>query len=99
MQKDHTLKIEHIENDIEILTFFDLTEKEQIGIKDNYDSIEDSSFFRYRNDLYDLNDFMRIEKNLDLKNWDGYHSDSFFSGTLVKYDYSGDSLTVAIYFS
>jgi hypothetical protein len=31
--------------------------------------------------------------------WDGYHSDSFFSGVLVKYSRCGDAVKVATYFS
>jgi hypothetical protein len=81
----------------EILSFFDLTEKEQDSIKDNYDSIKESAFFRYRGDLYDLNDFMCNNQNSSLPSeWDGYCSDSFFSAVLVKYLECGEELIVGI---
>jgi len=81
----------------EILSFFDLTEKEQDSIKDNYDSIKESAFFRYRGDLYDLNDFMCNNQNSSLpSDWDGYCSDSFFSALLVKYLDCGEELIVGL---
>lgn len=54
---------------------------------------EDSaSFFRYKGDLYDLGEFTRLDGPFLLPNrtrafatWDGYQSDTFFSGTLVRY--------------
>ena len=56
-----------------------------------------SSFFRYR--TYFLGDFMRVDNNAPFKGWDGYHSDSFFSGVLVKYSNCGDAVKVATYLS
>jgi len=86
-----------------ILSFFDLTEKEQNEIKDNYDTIEESSFFRYRGLVYDLNEFMRVNDSLNGKGqdhemygWDGYHNDSFFSSVLVKYSSSNDGVKVGL---
>jgi len=85
----------------EILSFFDLTEKEQNEIKDNYDTIEESSFFRYRGQVYDLNEFMRVNDSLNgqgqdhvLYGWDGYHNESFFSSVLVKYSSCTDAVKV-----
>ncbi len=59
---------------------------------------EDSaSFFRYRGELYDLGQFSRIIPagslrhhpmecdNPDFAGWDGYASDSFFSGLLIRW--------------
>lgn len=82
----------------EILSFFDLTEKEQNEIKDNYDTIQESSFFRYRGQVYDLNEFMRVDslngQDHSLYGWDGYHNDSFFSSVLVKYSSCNDAVKV-----
>ena len=58
-----------------------------------------SSFFRYRGWVYTLEDFMRVDNNAPFKGWDGYHSDSFFSGVLVKYSTCGDAVKAATYFS
>ena len=83
-----------------ILSFFDLTEKEQSEIKDNYDTIEESLFFRYRGLVYDLNEFMRVQYgtafNKVINDWDGYHNDSFFSAVLVKYSSCNDGVKVGL---
>ena len=63
---------------------YELTDKQ----KQDFDYIEDINshdFVKYKNNIYDLSEFMRIENNDSLKDWDGYSSDSYFSGTLVKY--------------
>ncbi len=58
---------------------------------DKIEKGEDSaSFIRYKGELYDLGDFMRVERSgypiYDWMNkWDGYISDTFFSGILVRY--------------
>jgi hypothetical protein len=58
-----------------------------------------SSFFRYRGWVYTLEDFMRVDNNAPFTGWDGYHSDSFFSGVLVKYSNCGDAVKVGRYWS
>ena len=54
----------------------------------NWDAIEagndSASFFRYKGELHDLGDFEGRPPEI-LKGWDGYQSDSFFSGIVVKY--------------
>ena len=87
----------------EILSFFDLTNKEQNELKDNYDTIEESSFFRYRGQVYDLNEFMRVNDALngqgqdhELYDWDGYHNVHLFKSVLVKYSSCNDSVKVGL---
>lgn len=41
-------------------------------------------FIRYRNTLYDLNEFQCIQDKLLGKYWDGVLSETYFSGILVK---------------
>lgn len=63
---------------------YELTDKQ----KQDFDYIEDidsHDFVKYKNNIYDLSEFMRTENNDSLKDWHGYSSDSFFSGTLIKY--------------
>ena len=63
---------------------------------------EDSaSFFRYKGDLYDLGEFMRWDgvPFSPLAAWDGYQSDSFFSGTLVRYCADFERVVVARFYS
>jgi len=97
-----SLEILNMETDIELISFFELSESEQNEIKNDYDSVEESSFFRYRGQLHDLNNFMRLnhsDAGMPFKGFDAYHGDSFFSGTLIKLSECGDSLTVARYYS
>jgi len=76
----------------------------------DFDFIDDESisahaFFRYKGQAYSLADFMRIDANIaphpQRPGWeyfDGYASDSFFSGVLVKY-IDSDRVLVATYYS
>ena len=86
-----------------VLYWHELTTKEQEELKDSYDSVEESSFFRFKDWCYDLNDFLRVNDSLngkgtdhELYGWDGYKNDSFFSAVLVKLDDSGDSVKVGL---
>tara|TARA_R110000787_G_scaffold32676_4_gene86321 strand:- start:250 stop:555 length:306 start_codon:yes stop_codon:yes gene_type:complete len=87
-----------------ILSFFELSTKEQNERSSYYDTIEESSFFRYRGLVYDLGDFMRVREytyddavtNHEMQKWDGYHNDSFFSSVLVKYSECNDAVKVGL---
>lgn len=47
---------------------------------------EDAYFVTYKGYTYCLGDFMRTPDACgDLVGWDGYSSDSYFSGVLIKY--------------
>jgi ABC-type xylose transport system substrate-binding protein len=85
------------------LYWTDLTEKE----KKNFDYLKteddqmNATFFAYRGHVYDLGEFMRIENhsNHKMSKWDGYSSDSAFSGVLVKYTKDLDEVIVGRYMS
>jgi hypothetical protein len=79
----------------ERLTWFDLSEKEQEDLKDSYNSIEESSFFRYRGNVYDFNDFPRVDDGIGY--WHAYSPDSFFSGVVIRVSKGGDSVLVGTY--
>lgn len=55
----------------------------------------DQAFFIYKNQAYDLCEFIRSE---NFKKWDGYSSDSFFSGVLIKIVDEGESVIVGWYY-
>ena len=60
---------------------------------------EDSaSFFRYRGELHDLGEFMARTSD-DLPGWDGFRSDSFFSGLAVRYVDDFERVVVALMMS
>ena len=68
---------------------------------------DDAQFFIYKNELYCLSDFMNIHNtfyNPNPPDWmlkfDGYESDSYFSGILIKYcDDDTDYIKVYTYIS
>jgi hypothetical protein len=58
------------------------------------------AFFRYRGQVYSLEEFSRPDKNAAdwLKSFDGYLSESFFSGVAIKLgDKDGDTDFVRAY--
>jgi hypothetical protein len=62
------------------------------------EELETSNFFRYRGSVYSIQDFMRIENGPDEFNgWDGYLSDTFFSGVLIKLSEDGEQYQVALF--
>ena len=71
-----------------VLYGYELSPAEQAEF-DYMDDINDGSFFRYKGQVYDLGEFMRVTDTMEnchgFKGWDGYHGDSYFSGVLVKY--------------
>ena len=93
----------------DIIYGWELTEKEREEFDwiDSSDTLswDDVEFFRYKGELYCLSDFMRLDRHPDsaFRAWDGYQSDSFFSGILVKYpkeewgDYDTERVIVGWY--
>jgi len=65
-------------------------EREQFDYLD-WPAIDDgcgsASFFRYKGELYDLSEFERWDNPMSPTrgNWDGFRSDSYFSGLVVRY--------------
>jgi len=89
----------------EILSWYDLTPREQKEFSylesNNVRTTEDAKFVKYRGQLYDLGEFVRTSNlpvGSPLRNWDGYHSDSYFSGIVCKYRYDGESVVMGSYF-
>lgn len=78
-----------------VLYWWDLSTKEQkeFDYLDSEDRQSGTSFVRYRGAVYDLGEFMAVDKrshggsggNGAFHKWDGYHSDSYFSAVLVRY--------------
>lgn len=55
-------------------------------------------FFRYKGQLYSLDEFLRCDQaELRAKGWHGYSSDSYFSGLLIK-SIDQDHVIVGQYF-
>lgn len=82
---------------------YELTEEERREF-DYIDSeeFESHGFFRYRGVIYDTGEFMVVAKPMclhwpEFEQWQGYQSDSFFSGILIRYCDNFESVVVATY--
>lgn len=84
----------------DILHACQLTEKELAEF--DYiegESLDFASFFRYKGNVYDLDEFMRCPSGFQFEGWTGYYSDSAFSGILIKYCNNFEQVIVGQYFS
>ena len=77
----------------------DLTKKQ----RKEFDYITDedfdySGFVKYRGVIYDIGEFMFTDW-ADWHDYDGYMSDSFFSGVLIKLSEDGEQCKIATYLS
>jgi hypothetical protein len=94
------IKTNNIPRDILDGSELTLAEREEFAYLDwqAIDSGTDSaSFFRYKGETYDLGEFSRDFG--PFPTWDGYLSDSFFSGILVKYVENFERVIVGRYLS
>lgn len=87
-----------------VIDAYELTKKEQKEFDYlEWDKLETGeysrSFFRFKGQLYDLGEFMRCPSTEWFKGWEGYFSDSAFSGILIKYTNDFESVIVATYYS
>lgn len=100
-----TLSIKTNNQSRDLLCLSDFNEAEQKQIRSDFDWMlpEDleceCGFFRYRSSVYHLQDFMRTEGNEAFQGWDGYLSDSYFSGVLIRLGDDCESVVVARYCS
>ena len=89
----------------ELLYLQDFSEAEQQQIRSDYDWMEpddlecNNGFFRYHSRIYHLQDFIRASESSELKDWDGYHGDTYFSGVLVRLTKDCESVVVGRYCS
>ena len=57
-------------------------------------------FFCYRGTWYHLSEYMRVEKHdTHFAGWNGYASDSFFSGTVIRISEDCEMYQVGLYLS
>lgn len=83
---------------------YELSEKERADF--DYlteEELDTRDFVRYKGHVYDVAEFMRIEAGIvncqreGWKKFDGYFSDSAFSGVLIKY-IDSDNYVMATYY-
>lgn len=86
----------------DILYWHELTEKEQADFDylDSDERQEQANFVRYRGNVYDLGEFMRVPSGADeMAKWHGYHGDSYFSGILVQWTDDNERVIMGDYYS
>lgn len=90
MDKKITVKTNNVPRDVIDAWELSAAEREQFDYL-NWSAIEagedSASFFRYRGELYDLGEFEVWDNPASPTRgeWDGFRSDSFFSGLAVRY--------------
>jgi len=75
---------------------YELTELEKQDF-DYIDDIDSHDFFRYKGHVYDPSEFMRTPEALEP--WQGYSSDSYFSGVVITYSDDMEQIKIGTYFS
>ena len=87
-----------------VLPWWDLTDKErkEFDYLDSDMKRDEAEFGRYRGVVYDLHDMERgfgvSEMPAQLKAWDNYRSDSYFSGIVIRWVDEGESVIFGTYF-
>jgi hypothetical protein len=86
-----------------VLQWHDLSarERREFDYLDTDDARSCAEFVRYRGVVYDLAEFMAASKDgpEEFRAWDGYRSDSFFSGILIRYVDDAERVVCATYYS
>jgi len=84
---------------------YELTDKQRADF-DYIDDIDAHEFFIYRGNVYDPAEFMRCPQGEparqelnELADWDGYQSDSYFSGIVIKYSDDMEQVKIGLYLS
>lgn len=76
----------------------ELTDKQKEDF-DYIDDIDSHDFISYKGHIYDPSEFMRTEEKGDFAAWQGYSSDSAFSGVLLRYTEDQEQVIMATYYS
>lgn len=99
-----TVRTNNVPRDIIEAYELSADEREQFDYL-KWDAIErgedSASFFRFKGDLYDLGEFMRWDNPMSptRHGWDGYRSDSYFSGLVVRYVDNFERVVVGTFFA
>jgi hypothetical protein len=87
----------------DVIEAYELTQKERKEFDYlNWDKLEkgedSASFFRYKGNVYDLNDCERVfNMNSSFPGWDGFYSETYFSGVIFKYTDDWEQVIVGRY--
>ena len=101
-----TLTIKTNNRPRDLQTIWDFSIPQQVKIRKQFDyyseeELAELTLFSYRDTIYNLNDFMRMEGSNPLKEqgWEGYSSDSYFSGVCVRFTNDNEQVIVGTYYS
>ena len=101
-----TLKIKTNNRPRDLQTIFDYSIPQQVKIRKQFDycteeELAELALFDYKGTIYNLNDFMRMEGDNPLKEqgWEGYSSDSYFSGVCLRFTEDNEQVIVGTYLS
>lgn len=80
------------------LTATERAEFDYLDWKAIEDGSDSASFFRYKGQLYDIDEFQPLSKltSAPFNGWHGYLSDSYFSGLLIRFPNIADFETVIV---
>ena len=99
-----TIKTNHRPRDLQ--TIFDYSIPQQVKIRKQFDyyseeELAELALFDYKGSIYSLDDFMWLEgiNPLKVQGWEGYSSDTYFSGVVVKFTEDNEQVIVGTYYS
>ena len=88
-----------------LMSLFEFNSKDQVKIREKFDwmdEIEDTySFFKYKEEVMHLSEFNNTNSSCptELSGWDGYLTDTYFSGLIVRLVNDNEEVIVGSFFS
>lgn len=90
-----------------LMSLYDFSPADQVKVREHFDWMDQDeletsySFFKYRGNFYHLSEFMILGSAApsELCSWDGYSSDSYFSGIVIRMVNDNEDVVVGTYFS
>ena len=73
-------------------------EREQFDYYDKQE-LDNASFVKYKGNIYDIGEFMRVEENSDLLPWQGYSAQSAFHAILIKFIDDNEKVIVGTFYN
>lgn len=98
-----TIKTNNVPRDYSFGMEFNGKKRQEMLEQFNYlteEEFNQQSFINYKGYWYDLGEFMRIDDNEgELGKWQGYRSDSYFSGVVIRYVENANQYVMGTYCS
>lgn len=95
-----TIKSNYLKREILYWNNLTFVEKKEFDYLNKNEDCINTSFVRYRGQVYNIDDFEKIVgQNSPLENWDGYKAETYFSGVCIKLCKDGDFVIMGHYYS